>query len=70
MTAQPMRDDINHLHYKLNAAEKLTEVVYDKYISCLEDRLIRREVQNLQYTIKLTNSKAKELEQTMLDEEK
>ena len=61
MAAQPMRDDITHLHYKLNAAEKLTEVVHDKYTSCLEDRLIRREVQNLQYTIKLANSKAKEL---------
>ena len=70
MSAQPMRDDINHLHYKLKAAEKLTEVVHDKYTSCLKDRLIGREFQNLQYTIKLTNSKAKELEQTMLNEEK
>ena len=70
MAAQPMRDDITHLHYKLNAAEKLTEVVHDKYTSCLGDRLIRREVQNLQYTIKLANSKAKKLEQAMLDKEK
>ena len=70
MTAQPMRDDINHLHYKLNAAEKLTEVVHDKYTSCLKGRLIGREFQNLQYTIKLANSKAKELEQGLLDEEK
>ena len=69
MTAQPMRDDINHLHYKINAAEKLTGVVNNKYISCLKDRLIRKEVQNLQYTIKLANSKAKELEQAMLDKE-
>ena len=67
MTTQPMRNDINHLHYKLEAAEKLTEVVHDKYTSCLKDRLIGREVQKLQYTIKLANSKAKELEQEMLD---
>ena len=64
-----MRDDINHLHYKLKAAEKLTEVVHDKYTSCLKDRLIGREFQKLQYTIKLANSKAKELEQAMLNEE-
>ena len=69
MTAQPMRDDINYLHYKLEAAEKLTEVVHDKYTSCLKDRLIGREFQKLQYTIKLANSKAKELEQAMLNEE-
>ena len=69
MTAQPMCNDINHLHYKLEAAEKLTEVVHDKYTSCLKDRSIGREFQKLQYTIKLTNSKAKELEQEMLDEE-
>ena len=70
MTAQPMCDDINHLHYKLKAAEKLTEVVHDKYTSCLKDRLIGREFQKLQYTIKLANSKAKGLEQEMLNEKR
>ena len=65
MTAQPMRDDINHLHYKLEAAEKLTEVVHDKYTSCLKDRLIGREFQKLQYTIKLANLTVKELEQNV-----
>ena len=69
MTAQPMHNDINHLHYKLEAAEKLTEVVHDKYTFCLKDRSIGREFQKLQYTIKLANSKAKELEQEMLNEE-
>ena len=69
MTAQPMCNDINHLHYKLEAAEKLTEVVHNKYTSCLKDRSIGREFQKLQYTIKLANSKAKELEQEMLNEE-
>ena len=58
MAAQPMCNDITHLHYKLNAAEKLTEVVRDKYTSCLGDRLIRREVQNLQYTIKTPQFKS------------
>ena len=43
MTAQPMGNDINHLHYKLEAAEKLTEVVHDKYTSCLKDRFMGRE---------------------------
>ena len=70
MAAQSMFNDINHLYYKLEAAEKLTEVVHDKYTSCLKDRSIGREFQKLQYTIKLANSKAKELEQKMLDEEK
>ena len=69
MTAQPIRNDINHLQYKLEAAEKLTEVVHDKYTSCLKDRSIGREFQNLQYTIKLANSKAKELKQEIMDEE-
>ena len=64
-----MRDDINHLHYKLKGAEKLTEVLHDKYTSCLNDRSIGRDFQKLQYTIKLANSKAKELEQKILDEE-
>lgn len=70
MTAQPMHNDINHFHYKLEAAEKLTEVVHEKYTSCIKDRSIGREFQNLQNTIKLANSKAKELKQEILDEEK
>ena len=69
MTAQPMRDDINHLLYKLKAAEKLNEVVHDNYTSCLKNRSIGREFQKLQYTIKLANSKARELEQTLMNEE-
>ena len=62
-----MRDDINNLQYKINAAEKLTGVINDKYNSCLKDRLIRREVLSLQYTIDLANSKARELKQVILD---
>ena len=68
MTAQPMPNDINHLNYKLEAAEKLTEVVHDKYTSCLKDKSIG-EFRKLQYTIKHVNSRAMEQEQEMLDEE-
>ena len=46
--AQPMHSDINHLCYKLEAAEKLTEVVHDKYASCLKDKSIGKEFQKLQ----------------------
>ena len=38
--AQPMCSDINHLCYKLEAAEKLIEVVHDKYASRLKDKSI------------------------------
>ena len=45
MTAQPMHNDVYHLHYKLEAAEKLTEVVHDKNTSCLKDISIEKEFQ-------------------------
>ena len=64
-----MFNDINHLHYKAESAEKLNEVIHDKYTSCLKDRLIGREIQELQDITNLSNSKAKESEQGMLNEE-
>ena len=64
-----MHSDINLLRFKLEAAEKLTEVVHDIYASCLKDKSIGREFQKLQYTIKLANFKAKELEQKVLDDD-
>ena len=60
--AQPVRSDINHLCHKLETAEKFVEVVHDKYASCLRDKSIGKEFQRLQYTIKLSSFKAKELE--------
>ena len=69
LIAQPMCDDINHLHYKIKAAEKLTGVVNEKYDSCLEDRQLRREILSLQHTINLAKSKAKEMKQVILDKE-
>ena len=59
--AQPIRSDINHLCYKLKTAEKFIDAVHDKYASCLKDKSIGKEFQKLQYTIKLANFKAKEL---------
>ena len=40
LAAQQMH--INKLMHKINAAEKLTRVVNEKYDSCLEDRQLRR----------------------------
>ena len=67
--AQPVCSDINHLCHKLETAEKFIEVVHDKYASCLRDKSIGKEFQRLQYTIKLTNFKAKELEQNVQDDD-
>ena len=67
LAAQPMH--INKLLHKINAAEKLTGVVNEKYDSCLEDRQLRREILSLQNTIDLAKSRAKELKQVMLDKE-
>ena len=60
---------INKLMHKINAAEKLTKVVNDKYDSCLEDRQLRREILNLHHTIELAKSKAKELRLVILEEQ-
>ena len=55
--------------HKINAAEKLTKVVNEKYDSCLEDRQLRREILSLHHTIELANSKAKELRLVILEEQ-
>ena len=67
LVAQQMH--INKLMHKINAAEKLTRVVNEKYDSCLEDRQLRREILSLHHTIELAKSKAKELRQVILEEE-
>ena len=67
LAAQPMH--INKLMHKINAAEKLTRVVNEKYDSCLEDRQLRREILSLHHTIDLAKSKAKELRQVILEGE-
>ena len=69
MAAQPMFNDINHLHYEAEAAGKLNEVIQDKYTPSLKDGSTGRGVQELQDITNLSNSKAKESEQGMLNEE-
>ena len=67
LAAQRMH--INKLMHKINAAEKLTKVVNEKYDSCLEDRQLRREILSLHHTIELAKSKAKELRLVILEEQ-
>ena len=63
--AQPMQSNIDQLGYKTETTKKFIEVVNDKYASCLKDKSIRKELQKLQYTIKLTELKVMELEQNV-----
>ena len=60
-----MQSNIDQLGYKTETKKKFIEVVNDKYASCLKDKSIGKELQKLQYTIKLTELKIKELEQNM-----
>ena len=63
--AQPMQSNIDQLGYKTETTKKFIEVVNDKYAACLKDKSIGKELQKLQYTIKLAELKIKELEQNM-----
>ena len=53
------------MDYRTDTKKKFIEVVNDKYAACLKDKSIGKELQKLQYTIKLTELKIKELEQNV-----
>ena len=64
-----MQSDIDHLVYRSETAKKFFEVVNKKYASCLKDNSISKELQKLQYTIKLAELKVKELEQNVQNDD-
>ena len=66
--SQPVTSDISHLKHKLETGEKLVKAAHDKYASCLKDKSIQKELQRLEYAIKLTGLKAMELEKNVQDD--
>ena len=64
-----MQRGIDNLDYTTETTKKFIEVVNDKYASYLKEKSIGKVHQKLQYTIKLTELKVKELEENILEDE-
>ena len=60
----------NHLYYEAESAGKFNEGIHNNYMSYLKGGSTGREIQQLQDITNLSNSKAQESEQGMLNEEK
>ena len=68
-TACPKHKGIEYLEYTTKVTRKLLETIFDKYHSCFKDKSVEKALQKLEYTIKLANTKVKELEDNIQEDE-
>ena len=69
-TAHPTHKLINYLEYTAEVTRKFLESICDKYHSCFKYKLVEKALQKkLEYTIKIAETKAKELEENFQEDE-
>ena len=67
-TAHPMEKGIEYLEYTTEVTKKFLETISDKYASCLKEKSVGKVFQKLKYTIKLAETKVKELEDNIQED--
>ena len=55
------QEGIDYLHKRMEAAKKLIMDINDRYPQCREDQSLNISIKKLEYSIKLTLRKAKEI---------
>ena len=68
-TARPTQRGIEYLDYTTKVTKKFMETICEKYHSSFKDKTVEKALQKLDYTIKLAEAKAKELEENIQEDE-
>ena len=68
-TARPTHKGIEYLEYTTKVTRKFLETICNKYNSCFKDKADEKALQKLKYTIKLAETKTKELEENIQEDE-
>ena len=63
------KKDIDYLEYTAEITRKFLETICDKYAFCLKEKSVGKALQKLKYTIKLAETKVRELEDNIQEDE-
>ena len=59
---------MDYIEYTTEVTKKFLETISDKYASCLKEKSVRKVLKKLKYTIKLAETKVRELEDNIQED--